>query len=394
MTNRTWSASGVTSALIVDAVRTARGKAKETGALHALRPVELVAALLAALAERNRLDLAALDDLVLGCVTQVGDQGANVARTAAAFAGLPRVGGMTVNRACASGLDAIHHAALLVEAGRADLVVAGGVESMSRVPMFADRGAMFADPEVARRTDFVHMGVAADALATRADLPRAALDAYALESHRRAADAHRRGATARSLVPVAGASRDELFREDLTAEKLAALAPAFGDLPRPDAMGAVEARHTVATSPGMCDGAALVLLASEAAARRMGLQPRARLAGGAGACVEPLVMLTGNVDATALLLARAGLAARDVDLFEINESFAAVPLHYARHFEIARDRIAPDGGALSLGHPLGATGGYLVTALVDGLEARGARRGVATVCGAAGVATALLIERP
>ncbi|HUS66838.1 MAG TPA: acetyl-CoA C-acyltransferase [Kofleriaceae bacterium] len=383
----------MTSALIVDAVRTARGKAKETGALHALRPVELVAALLDALAERNRLDLAALDDLVLGCVTQVGDQGANVARTAAAFAGLPRVSGVTINRACASGLDAIHHAALLVEAGRADLVVAGGVESMSRVPMFADQGAMFADPEVARRTDFIHMGIAADALATRADLPRAALDAYALDSHRRAADAHRRGATARSLVPVAGVARDELFREDLTAEKLAALAPAFGDLPRPAAMGVVDARHTVATSPGMCDGAALVLLASEAAARRLGLQPRARVAGGAGACVEPLVMLTGNVDATAILLARAGLEARDVDLFEINESFAAVPLHYARHFEIPRDRVAPDGGALSLGHPLGATGGYLVTALVDGLEARGGRRGVATVCGAAGVATALLIER-
>jgi acetyl-CoA C-acetyltransferase len=380
-------------ALIVDAVRTARGKAKEGGALHGVRPVELVAALLEAIAARNQLDLSRLDDLVLGCVTQVGDQGTNVARTAAAFAGLGRVGGVTINRFCASGLDAIHHAALLIEAGRADLVVAGGVESMSRVPMFADRGALFADPVVAGRAGFVHMGVAADALATRADIPRAELEAWALESHRRAAAAHREGRTARSLVVVAGADRDELFREDLTGDKLARLAPAFADIPRPAAMGAVDPRHTVATSPGMCDGAACLLLASEEAARRLDLQPRARIAGGASACVEPLVMLTGNVDATEALLARAGLAASDVDLFELNESFAAVPIHFARHFSISPDRIAPDGGALAVGHPLGATGGYLVTALVDQLDRTGGRRGVASVCGAAGVATALLIDR-
>ncbi len=378
----------MTDAFVFDAVRTPRGKAKDIGALHDQRPIDLAATVMRAVVDRTGIDAAHVDDVVLGCVTQVGDQGANLARIAAVYCGWDAAGG-TVNRFCASGLDACNQAAAAVMTGTVHLVVAGGVESMSRVPMFSDRGAWFADPEVAGATRFVHMGVAADLVATRAGLTRDELDAYAVESHHRAAAARDAGRFERSLVPVGDARRDELIRDGASIEAFGALPPAFADQRRPEGVGSIESLHTVATSPGMADGAAAVLIGGAEVA----LPRRARIVAMATATVDPVIMLTGNVDACRRALGRAGLQARDIDVFEVNESFAAVPLAFARELDVDPARLNPNGGAIAMGHPLGATGAILLGSVVDELARTGGRYGVASICGGAGIATATIVER-
>lgn len=376
-------------AFIHDAVRTPRGKGSERGALAAMRPVELLAPLFGALAERNRLDTAAVGDVTLGCSTPIWDQGSNIAKAAAHFAGWDyRSSGGTVSRLCCSGLDAIATAAAKVDAGMDDLAVAGGVESMSRVPIFSDDGPLFADPEVAAASGFVHMGVAADIVATLGGISRAECDAYAVESHRRAASAD----FSASLVPVNGLDRDETIRAGTTVKQLAALEPAFGDLPAGVAheklpkLGAIEPVHTIGTAPQIVDGASLLLIgrAKEGA--------RARIVSAANVGVKP-PLLTATVPATQQALDRAGMKLGDVDLFEVNESFAAIVLHYMRHFDLDPECVNVNGGAIAMGHPLGATGGILAATVLDELERRDLEVGLVTIPAAAGIGAALIIQR-
>jgi len=399
-------------ALVFDAVRTPRGKAAPTGALAGVKPVALLARVLDALVARNRFDPSAVEDVIVGCVTQIGDQGANLGKIAALYAGWPpSVSGATVNRFCASGVEAVQRAALAVIGGAAELVVAGGVESMSRVPIFADQGAWFADADVARATRYVHMAASADLIAALEGLSREALDAYAATSHLRAARAWREGRFARSIVPVPvdgrTVDRDELVRDDATPERLAALEPmlarpALADVAAASAatiraaypeLGPIAPRHHVGSAPQTADGAAAVLIGTAEAGRRLGLTPRARIAAVGNAAVDPVLMLTGNVDAARRALARADVALAAIDLFEINESFAAIPLHFARALDVDPDRLNVNGGAIALGHPLGATGPILLGTALDELERLGARRALVSVCGGAGVAASLVIER-
>jgi acetyl-CoA C-acetyltransferase len=397
-------------AYIYDAIRTPRGAGKAGGGLSGVRPVALLAGLYRELAARTGVDPAVIDDIVLGCVTQVGEQGANLAKVAALYAGWSdRVPGMTLDRFCASGLDAVNLAAAKVSSGMEDLVVAGGVESMSRVPMMSDQGAWYSDPEVARATGFVHMGVSADLIATLDGVTRAQCDAWALRSHARASAARREGHFARSLVPVRDGSgavvleRDEWIREGLTAEKLAALPAVFAEAGRrggdaialgryPEA-GAIAHVHTVASAPGVVDGAALVLIGNKAAGERYGLRARARVRSYANASVEPVVMLTAPAPATRKALARAGMSIGDVDRYEMNESFSAVVLRYLRELELDADRVNVDGGAIALGHPLGATGAVLLGTLLDALERDDRAVGVVAMCAGAGLGAATVIER-
>jgi acetyl-CoA C-acetyltransferase len=386
---------------IIDAIRTPRGRGNPKGALAGVKPVELVAGVLRALEERNRLDTSRVDDFILGCVTQTGEQGANLAKTAVMMAEWSDVvPGATVNRFCASGLEAVATAAAKIAAGSADLMVAGGVESMSRVPMFSDAGPWFADPEVAAKTGYVHMSTAADLLATLEGLSREELETLALSSHRRAGDAE----PPESLIPVCDGDgnvildREENVRSGLTPEKLAGL-PVLGELGKGhDAVAAkrfpdvaeVHHVHSVATSPAIADGASAVLLASENVAKALGLAAKARWLASASAAVDPVLMLTGNVPASKKALGHCQLGTGDIALFEVNESFAAVPIHYRRHMEIDAERLNPRGGAIALGHPLGATGGILIANLVDNLKS--GERGLASICGGAGVASAVVIE--
>jgi acetyl-CoA C-acetyltransferase len=375
-------------AFIYDAVRTPRGKGNERGALADRRPVDLLAPLFGALAERNDLDTATVDDVTLGCSTATGEQGANIAKAAAHFAGWDyRSSGGTVSRLCCSGVDAIATAAAKVDAGMDDLVVAGGVESMSRVPIFSDRGPLFADPEVAAAGGFVHMGVAADIVATLGAISRAECDAYAVESHRRAA-----AASMPSLVPVNGLDRDETVREGLTVDQLASFEPAFADMAsdvvheKLPNLGEIEHVHTIATAPQIVDGASLLLIG------RGKEGARGRIVSAANVGVKP-PLLTATVPATQRALERAGMTLADVDLFEVNESFAAIVLHYMRHFDLDPDRVNVNGGAIAMGHPLGATGGMLASTLLDELERRDLEVGLITIPAAAGIGSALILQR-
>jgi acetyl-CoA C-acetyltransferase len=402
--------SEVRAVYVLEALRTPRGLARPEGKLAGVRPIDLVAGLLRALVARTGLDTSRVADVVLGCSTQTREQGANVAKIAALVAGYAEgVPGVTLNRFCASGLDAIAYGALQVAAGGAELVVAGGVESMSRVPILSDEGAWFADPEIADKTGFVPMGVAADLLASLRGHTRERLDAVALASHRRAARARDEGWLAAPIVPVRDAEgavvldRDEGVRDGLTAERLARLAPAFAELgaagagaralARYPGLARVEHLHTVATSPLMADGASALLLGTRDAAEGLGLRPRARIRATATASVEPTLMLTGNVPAVERALARAGVGLRDVDRFECNESFASTILDFTDRLGLDPEAVSPDGGALALGHPLGATGGVLVATLLAGLERTGGAIGVASTCAGAGLAEAVVIER-
>jgi len=403
----------MTDAFVFDAVRTPRGRGRATGALHDRTPVSLVVGLLQALQRRNPgLDPALIDDVVLGVVTPVGDQGADIARIAALAAGLPEsVPGVQLNRFCASGLEAVNQAAARVRSGWNDLIVAGGVESMSRVPMGSDGGAWANDPAVAAVTGYVPQGVSADLIATLEGWDRERLDAYAAQSHVRAATAWAEGRFDRSIVPVEAADgsvvldRDETIRPESTIASLAGLPPAFAAigeqggydalaLQRYPELDRIEHQHHAGNSSGIVDGAALVLVGSQAAGERAGLRARARIRSVAVVGSEPTVMLTGPAPASRLALQRAGLGVDDLDLIEINEAFAAVPLRLMRDLDdFPESRTNVNGGAIAMGHPLGATGAMILGTLVDELERTGGRHGLATLCVGAGMGIATVVER-
>jgi acetyl-CoA C-acetyltransferase len=402
----------MTEAYIYDALRTPRGKGRATGSLHGVKPVSLVVGLLDALRERNPgLDPDRVDDVLLGVVSPVGDQGAVIARTAALVAGLPdHVGGVQLNRFCASGLEAVNMAAQKVRSGWDHLVVAGGVESMSRVPIGADGGAWAMDPETSHATSFVPQGIGADLIATLEGFSRERLDLYALRSQELAAKAWAGGHFARSVVPVVDRNgleilgHDEHMRPDTTPEGLAALAPAFATIGEAAGFDAValqkyhwveriEHLHTAGSSSGIVDGAALVLVGSEQVGRDLGLTPRARVVATAVSGADPTIMLTGPTPATRRVLATAGLTVDDIDLFEINEAFAAVVLKFVADLDLDLDTVNVNGGAIAMGHPLGATGAMLVGTVVDELERRDARRALVTLCIGGGMGLATIIER-
>ena len=400
-----------TDAYIYDAIRTPRGRGKSSGSLHEVKPVTLVAGLLQELARRNNLkDTSLVDDVVLGCVTAVGDQGADIAKVASLVAGWDEdVAGVTLNRFCASGAEAVNMAAMKVRSGWEQLVVGGGVESMSRVPMGSDGGAMGMDPETAMQTGFMPQGIGADLIATLDGFSRADVDAYAAGSHRRAAAAWARGAFAKSVVPVRDRNgisileRDETIRPDSSVESLAKLPSSFqfmGDLgfdgvPRAKypQVERIEHVHTAGNSSGIVDGAALVLVGSEAAGKQLGLRPRGRVVAAAVVGTDPTIMLVGPAPATRKALKVAGLSFDDIDLFEVNEAFAAVVMHFQRDTGVPWDKINVNGGAIAMGHPLGATGAMLIGTVLDELEARGGRYGVVTACVGGGMGIATIIER-
>lgn len=395
----------MTSAVIIEAVRSPRGAAKESGALHGVAPAELLAGMLRALRLRTGLDTALVEDGVFGCVTQTGEQGGNIGKAACLLAGWSQgLSAVTINRYCASGLSAVNLAAL--QARDADgLAVAGGVEMMSRVPMFGDQASYYTDRALAARVGFVPPPWSSDLVATREGTTREECDAYAAMSQARALAARRRGLP-RSMVPVTDAAgqvlldHDENIREANTPEKLATLRTVYEPgangldawgLEREPELGAIRHVHTAGNAPCMADGAAAVLVGTEAAALRHGLTPRARILAQAEACV-PLVQ-TGAVDATRKALARAGLQVSDIDLWEVRDSFAAITLHYVKSLGIDLGRFNVNGSSIALGHPMGATGAMLVSCLLDEMEDRGLRYGVAALPGAFGVATATVFER-
>jgi acetyl-CoA C-acetyltransferase len=399
-------------AFIYEAIRTPRGRGKQTGSLHGTKPVSLVVGLIDEIRRRHPgLDPNTVDDIVLGVVSPVGEQGGDIARTAALVAGLPEtVGGVQLNRFCASGLEAVNTAAAKVRSGWDHLVLAGGVESMSRVPMGSDGGAWALDPETNYDTYFVPQGIGADLIATIEGFSRDDVDAYALRSQERAAKAWSGGHFAKSVVPVVDRNglplldHDEHMRPDSTPEGLAKLGPSFagiGELGGFDAVAlqkyhAVEKInhvHTAGNSSGIVDGAALVLVGSEAAGQAAGLAPRARIVATATTGADPTIMLTGPVPATRKVLATAGLTTADIDIFELNEAFASVVLKYMKDLELPADKVNVNGGAIAMGHPLGATGAMLVGTVVDELERRDARRALVTLCIGGGMGVATVVER-
>lgn len=396
---------------VYDALRTPRGK-NRGGALHGVKPVSLVTGLLHALTRRNpALDPSRIDDIVLGCVTPLGDQGADIARIAAIAAGYPNtVAGVQVNRFCASGLEAVNVAAQKVASGWESLVLAGGVESMSRVPMGSDGGAWANDPATNLSTGFVPQGVGADLIATLEGFSRHDVDAYAVESQARAAKAWANGSFVRSVVPVLDRNgltildRDEHPRPGTTVEMLGKLNPAFATLGSQAGFDAVALQkyhwiekidhvHTGGNSSGIVDGAALVLVGNERIGSDLGLQPRARIVATAVSGSDPTIMLTGPTPATQKALHLAGLGMSDIDLVEINEAFASVVLRFMKDLGVPHEIVNVNGGAIALGHPLGATGAMLVSTLVDELERRDQRRGLITLCVGGGMGIATIVER-
>jgi acetyl-CoA C-acetyltransferase len=403
---------GASQALIFDAIRTPRGRGKPDGALHTIKPIDLVVSLIEELLDRNpALDPERIEDVVLGVVTPVADQGMDIAKIAAIKAGLPdSVAGMQVNRFCASGLEAVNIAAQKVLAGSEELVLAGGVESMSRVPIGSDGGAWALDPETNYATSFVPQGVSADLIATLEGFTRAEVDAYALRSQRRAAQAQDAGHFARSLIPLRDANgqvvleRDEHVRPDASAAALAALRPSFATIGEAGGFDAValqkyhwleriEHVHTAGNSSGIVDGAALVLVGSEQAGRTMGLEPRARVLATALVGTDSTIMLSGPAPATRKALAKARLGVAEIDLIEVNEAFAAVVLRFARELELDLEKVNVNGGAIAMGHPLGATGAMLLGTLVDELDRRDGRYGLVSLCVGGGMGIATIVER-
>ncbi|MFE6132075.1 acetyl-CoA C-acetyltransferase [Streptomyces sp. NPDC056437] len=401
-----------TEAYVYDAIRTPRGRGKATGALHGTKPIDLVVGLIHEIRDRfPGLDPAAVDDIVLGVVGPVGDQGSDIARIAAIAAGLPdTVAGVQENRFCASGLEAVNMAAMKVRSGWEDLVLAGGVESMSRVPMASDGGAWFADPMTNFSVDFVPQGIGADLIATIEGFSRRDVDEYAALSQERAAAAWKDGRFERSLVPVRDRNgllvldHDEHMRPGTTADSLASLKPSFagiGDLGGFDAVALqkyhwvekIDHVHHAGNSSGIVDGAALVAVGNKEVGERYGLTPRARIAAAAVSGSEPTIMLTGPAPATRKALTRAGLTIDDIDLVEINEAFAGVVLRFARDMDLSLDKINVNGGAIAMGHPLGATGAMILGTLVDELERQDKRYGLATLCVGGGMGIATVVER-
>jgi acetyl-CoA C-acetyltransferase len=402
----------MTEAFLYDALRTPRGRGKPSGALHGVKPISLITGLINELRSRHpNLDPARIDDIVLGVVTPVGDQGADIPRAAALAAGLPdTVAGLQINRFCASGLEAVNLGAMKVRSGWEDLVLTGGVESMSRVPMGSDGGPLVMDPETAYTARFVPQGIGADLIATIEGFTREDVDSYALESQHRAAKAWGNGYFQHSVVPVrdrVGAvvlDRDEHLRPDTTMAGLGALPPSFADLGEQAGFDAValqryhwveriEHVHHAGNSSGIVDGAALVLIGSEQVGRDLGLRPQARIVAGAVTGEEPTIMLTGPAPATRKALTRAGMTMDQIDLVEVNEAFAAVVLRFMREMDVPHERLNVNGGAIAMGHPLGATGAMILGTLIDELERRDLRYGLATLCVGGGMGIATIIER-
>ena len=399
-------------AYVFEAVRTPRGRGKQNGALHGVKPISLVTGLVDELRKRNpTLDTDGIEDLVLGSVSPIGDQGGDIAKTAAIAAGLPHtVAGVQLNRFCASGLEAVNTAALKVRSGMEELVLAGGVEVMSRVPMGSDGGAWAMDPDTSYTTGFVPQGIGADLIATLEGFTREDVDTFAVESQTRAAKAWANGYFAKSVVPVKDRNglpildRDEHIRAGATLESLAGLQPSFAMMGEAGGFDAValqryhwvekiEHVHHAGNSSGIVDGAALVLVGSEAAGRASGLTPRARILATALSGADPTIMLTGPAPASRKALAKAGLTVDDIDLFEINEAFAAVAMRYMKDMGISHEQTNVNGGAIAMGHPLGATGAMILGTLIDELERRDLRRGLATLCVGGGMGIATIVER-
>ncbi|WP_339100306.1 acetyl-CoA C-acetyltransferase [Pseudomonas atacamensis] len=400
----------MTEALIFDALRTPRGKGKADGALHSVKPVNLVAGLLSALQARTALDTSQVDDVVLGCVTPIGDQGSDIAKTAVQVADWDvSVAGVQINRFCASGLEAVNLGAMKVRSGFEDLVVVGGVESMSRVPMGSDGGAWALDPQTNLHSHFTPQGVGADLIATLEGFSRQDVDAYALHSQQKAARARADGSFNKSLVPVQDQNgiilldHDEFIRAESTLEGLGKLKPSFEMIGQMgfDATALrvyshverINHVHTPGNSSGIVDGAALMLIGSEAKGRALGLQPRARIVATAVTSTDPTIMLTGPAPATRKALAKAGLRVQDIDLFEVNEAFASVVLKFIKDMAVDPGKVNVNGGSIAMGHPLGATGCAILGTLLDELEARNLRYGLATLCVGGGMGIATIIER-
>ncbi|MGP3982339.1 acetyl-CoA C-acetyltransferase [Streptomyces sp. KR80] len=401
-----------TEAYVYDAIRTPRGRGKSHGALHGTKPIDLVVGLIHEIRRRfPGLDPAAIDDVVLGVVSPVGDQGSDIARIAAVAAGLPdTVAGVQENRFCASGLEAVNLAAAKVRSGWEDLVLAGGVESMSRVPMGSDGGAWAMDPMTSFDTGFAPQGIGADLIATIEGFTRHDVDNYAAQSQERAAEAWKDGRFERSVVPVRDRNglvvldHDEHLRPGTTVESLAGLKPSFAAIGEAGGFDAVALQkyhwvetidhvHHAGNSSGIVDGAALVAIGSREVGERYGLTPRARIVSAAVSGSEPTIMLTGPAPASRKALAKAGLTIDDIDLVEINEAFAAVVLRFVRDMGLSLDKVNVNGGAIALGHPLGATGAMILGTLVDELERRDQRYGLATLCVGGGMGVATVVER-
>ena len=400
----------MTEAFVYDAIRTPRGKGKKDGSLYEVKPVNLLAGVLSELQRRNDFDTARVDDVVMGVVSPVGEQGSVIAKVAALKAGWDfTASGVQINRFCASGLEAVNMAAQKVRSGWEDLVVAGGVESMSRVPLGADGGAWAQDPETNSATLFVPQGVGADLIATIEGFSRADVDAFALQSQQRASQARNAGYFSRSVVPVFDAmgqtilDHDEFIKPQTTLDGLAQLKPAFEQL---GAMGfdsvalqrypQVERIHHVhhaGNSSGIVDGAAAMLIGSEAAGKTHGLRPRARIVAAALSGADPTIMLTGPMPAARKALARAGMTVEQIDLFEVNEAFAAVVMRFMKEMKVPHDKVNVNGGAIAMGHPLGATGAMILGTLVDELHRRNLRYGMATLCVGGGMGIATIVEK-
>jgi len=396
--------------MVFDAIRTPRGRGKSSGRLYEVKPVKLLTTLLREMQQRHDLDTSQVEDVVVGCVTPIGDQGAVIAKTAALAAGWDiKVAGIQVNRFCASGLEAVNLAAQKVRSGWEDLVVAGGVESMSRVPMGSDGGAWALDPETNLQTAFVPQGIGADLIATLDGYSREMVDEFGMQSHHKAAAARTAGRFAKSLVPVTDdlgltiLAHDETIRADTSLDSLSQLKPSFqkiGDmgydavaLRKYPQVERIEHVHHAGNSSGIVDGAALVLIGNEETGQRLGLKPRARILATALTGTDPTIMLTGPAPATRKALQKAGLTVDDIDLFEVNEAFAAVVMRFMRDMNVPEEKVNVNGGSIALGHPLGATGAMILGTVIDELERRNLKRGLCTLCVGGGMGIATVVER-
>ena len=400
----------MTEAYIFDAVRTPRGKGKKDGSLYEVKPISLLIGLMHALEARNNLDTSKIEDVVLGCVTPIADQGGDIAKTAAIAAGWSdNVSGVQINRFCASGLEAVNLAAMKIRSGWEDLIVAGGVESMSRIAMGSDGGPWALDPETNLKAGFVPQGVGADLIATLDGYSRTDVDKFAANSQAKAAVAQAEGRFDKSIIPVkdrAGVTvldKDEFIRAGTTAEKLSSLAPSFEMMGNmgfdavalqkyPEAEKIIHVHHA-GNSSGIVDGAALVLIGSEKIGKQLGLTPRAKIIATALVGTDPTIMLTGPAPAARKALEKAGLTIDDIDLFEVNEAFAAVVMRFINELNVPAEKVNVNGGAIAMGHPLGATGAMIIGTLLDELERTGKKRGLATLCVGGGMGIATIIER-
>lgn len=397
-------------AYVYDAVRTPRGRGKSDGSLHEVQPIQLLTSVLKSIQSRNQLDTNYVDDVIMGCVTPIGEQGADIARTAVLEAGYAEsVAGVQLNRFCSSGLEAINQAAAYVMSGQVDLIVAGGVESMSRVAMGTDGGALFMNPQIVARHRIVPQGISADLIATKYGYSRTDVDTFAVESYRRAEKAQQENRFAKSLVPyqdelgITLLDCDEGVRAGTTVESLGKLKPAFEMMGTMglDALALMKYAdcdhinhvHHAGNSSQMVDGAAGLLIGSKAIGQQLGLQPRARIRAFAVVGSEPTIMLTGPVPATQKVLKKAGMSIGDIDLFEVNEAFAAVPLYFMEQLGVDHAKVNVNGGAIALGHPLGATGAIISATLIDELERSGKQIGLSTLCIGGGMGIATIFER-